>query len=31
MELKVLGSVFPYPKGNKNCPGFLIEYKGYKI
>ncbi len=26
-----LGTVSPYPKGNKNCPGFLIEYKGFKI
>ena len=26
-----LGTVSPYPKDNKNCPGFLIEYKGYKI
>lgn len=26
-----LGTVSPYPKGNKNCPGFLIEYNGYKV
>ena len=26
-----LGTVSPYPKDNKNCPGFLIEYKGYKV
>lgn len=26
-----LGTVSPYPKGNKNCPGFLIEYKDYKV
>ena len=25
-----LGTVSPYCKGNKNCPGFLIEYNGYK-
>ena len=26
-----LGTVSPYPKDNKNCPGFLIEYKNYKV
>lgn len=26
-----LGTVSPYPKDNKNCPGFLIEYEGYKV
>lgn len=26
-----LGTVSPYPKGNKNCPGFLIEYESDKI
>ena len=26
-----LGTVSPYSKDNKNCPGFLIEYNGYKI
>lgn len=26
-----LGTVSPYPKGDKNCPGFLIEYNGYKV
>lgn len=26
-----LGTVSPYPKGNKNCPGFLIEYNNDKI
>ncbi len=26
-----LGTVSPYPKGNKNCPGFLIEYDNYKV
>ena len=26
-----LGSVSPYPSDNKNGPGFLIEYKNYKI
>ena len=25
------GTVSPYPKNNKNCPGFLIEYNGYKV
>lgn len=29
--VKPLGTVSPYCKGDKNCPGFLIEYKGYKI
>ena len=24
-----LGTVSPYSKGNKNCPGFLIEYNKY--
>ena len=26
-----LGTVSPYPKDNKNCPGFLIEYNKHKI
>lgn len=26
-----LGTVSPYPKGNMNCPGFLIEYNNEKI
>lgn len=26
-----LGTVSPYPKGNKNCPGFLIKYKDNNI
>ena len=26
-----LGTVSHYSKDNKNCPGFLIEYNGYKI
>lgn len=26
-----LGTVSPYPKDNKNCPGFLIEHKNYKV
>lgn len=26
-----LGTVSPYPKGNMNCPGFLIEYNDEKI
>lgn len=29
--VKVLGSVSPYPKGDKNCPGFLIKCGKYKI
>lgn len=31
MEIKVLGSVSPYCKGDHNCPGFLINNKGYNI
>ena len=32
-EIKIipLGTVSPYPKGNKNCPGYLIKYKDKKI
>ena len=26
-----LGTVSPYSKGNKNCPGFLVEYEDQKI
>ena len=26
-----LGTVSPYPKGSRNCPGFLVEYEGRKI
>lgn len=26
-----LGTVSPYCKANKKCPGFLIEYNGYKV
>jgi len=26
-----LGTVSPYPKDNKNCPGFLIEYNKHKV
>ena len=26
-----LGTVSPYPKDGKNCPGFLVEYKDNKI
>ena len=26
LTLTPLGTVAPYPKGNKNCPGYLIEY-----
>ena len=31
LSIKTLGSVSPYCKGNKNCPGFLIEYENDKI
>ena len=31
MELKVLGSVSPYCKLNRNCPGYLITEKDTKI
>ena len=31
VRLKALGTVAPYPKINKNCPGFLIKYKDYNI
>lgn len=32
-EIKVtpLGTVSPYPKGNHNCPGFLLEYNKEKL
>lgn len=26
-----LGTVSPYPKGNMNCPGYLVEYNNKKI
>lgn len=26
-----LGTVSPYPKGEMNCPGYLVEYKGYRL
>ena len=26
-----LGTVSPYPKGDMNCPGFLVEYNDKKI
>lgn len=26
-----LGTVSPYPKGNHNCPGFLIKYNGANL
>lgn len=26
-----LGTISPYPKGNMNCPCFLVEYNGTKI
>ena len=25
-----LGTVSPYPKGNMNCPGYLVEYNNKK-
>ena len=31
MEIKVLGSVSPYPKGSNNCPGYLVTDKNAKI
>ena len=31
LSVKVLGSVSPYCKGDKNCPGFLLEYDNRKI
>ena len=31
MELKVLGTVSPYCKLDKNCPGFLIKNGEHKI
>lgn len=31
IEIIPLGTVAPYPKENKNCPGFLIKYKDYNI
>lgn len=32
-EIKItpLGTVSPYPKGEMNCPGFLVEYNNHKI
>ena len=26
-----LGTISPYPKGDKNCPGFLVQYNNNKI
>ena len=26
-----LGTISPYPKGDRNCPGFLVDYNGKKI
>lgn len=26
-----LGTISPYPKGNMNCPGFLVEYNNKRI
>lgn len=31
MKVIPLGTVSPYCKGNKNCPGFLIKENNYKI
>ena len=31
MIIRVLGTVSPYSKGEKNCPGFLVEYNDKKI
>lgn len=31
MEIKVLGTVSPWPKGDMNCPGFLVSDKDNKI
>lgn len=31
MEIKVCGSVAPYPKGNNNCSGFLISEGDSKV
>ena len=26
-----LGTISPYPKGDKNCPGFLVQYNNNNI
>ena len=31
IEVIPLGTVAPYPKDNKNCPGFIIKYKNNNI
>jgi len=31
ISITPLGTVAPYPKNNKNCPGFLVKYKDYNI
>lgn len=31
MEIKVLGTVAPYVKDSKNCPGYLVKTKNKKI
>lgn len=31
MEIKALGTVSPWPKGNMNCPGFLVTENGKRI
>ncbi|MBR5369968.1 MAG: MBL fold metallo-hydrolase [Bacilli bacterium] len=31
IKLKILGSVSPYSKDNKNCPGYLIKYNNQNI
>lgn len=30
IEITPLGTISPYPKGNMNCPRFLIEYNDKK-
>ena len=29
--VKILGTVSPYPKDDKNCPGYLFKYNNYNI
>lgn len=31
IKIKALGSVSPYCKDSKNCPGYLIEHNDHKI
>ena len=30
-KITPLGTVSPYGKGERNCPGFMVEYKGHKV